>query len=312
MPVRKKPSVATVRAVKRASKSAGKSQPRSPRVAHYLTSAALLSEAKDPKLSLKRRLGALMRLEVSACTNEGSFDQVLSLALDTAVPSELRGTALDLLQSATFLPSAFAPRRADYIEGLRELRSDADIAIRRRALGTLARMKDGDTQAVLIGGLDDSSQSLLAPEEALQLLSYDAHAGAFDAARRIAKDPPSDAARSAALRVLAADSASTGMFERMVYNKTEPAALRQQAAVALNNLAPDRLRRAARDLALDESEVDAMRSVGLTALSVLSDAATLTADKALESSVASIADKSKSTLLGAATSNYSRRRTREI
>jgi hypothetical protein len=75
---------------------------------------------------------------------------------------------------------------------------------------------------MLIEGLQDPAKAMLPPEKALQLLSYDVHAGAFDVARRIADKPPNELARREAMRVLAADGGSADMFEKVLRNKSEP------------------------------------------------------------------------------------------
>src|SRR5258705_13591202 len=54
---------------------------------------------------------------------------------------------------------------------------------RQRVLGILMREKDGYAQTKLLEGLKNPGKSLLPPEKALQLLSYDIHAEAYSAAR---------------------------------------------------------------------------------------------------------------------------------
>ena len=74
------------------------------------------------------------------------------------------------------------------------------------ALGILMRDKDGFAQKKLLDGLKDPAKALVPPEKALQLLSYDVHADAYEVARDIVKKPPNDDAKREALRLLAADA----------------------------------------------------------------------------------------------------------
>ena len=143
---------------------------------------------------------------------------------------------------------------------------DPDTEIRQRVLGILARDQDGYAQQRLIEGLQHPGKALVPPEKALQLLSYDIHADAYTVAREIASKPPNPDARREALRLLAADAASVPTFENILRNKDEPLEMRQLSASALHTLAPQKMQEYARDIVLDDSESDELKTTSLTAL----------------------------------------------
>src|SRR5262249_43615847 len=119
------------------------------------------------------------------------------------------------------------------------------------------------------------------PEKALQLLSYDVHAGAYTAARKIVSDPPNEEARIEALRLLAADAKSAPLLEKILRDKSESTDVRQVCAVALQGLKPQKYQDYAREMVLDKSEDKEMKILSLTGLTTFGDAKALAGDKAL-------------------------------
>ena len=109
----------------------------------------------------------------------------------------------------------------------------------------------------------DPAKALVPPEKALQLLSYDVHADAYEAAREIVKKPPNDAAKREALRLLAADANAAPMFEKLLRDKKELREIRQIAASALHALNPDKLQQHARKILLDKSDYDDIKATSL-------------------------------------------------
>lgn len=254
----------------------------------------LMAKASDPGTVLKERLEAIVQVGQDVTGDKQSFTQMCGILQDTAAAPALRGQALSILQAATFDPVSFTKYRASYLRVLRSLRTDPDPEIRQRAFGLLAREQDPDTQALLLDGLEHPDKALLPTEKALQLLSYDPHAGAYEVAKKIAQKPPNDLARREALRVLAADSSSVDLFAGVLEDKGESTDVRQIAASALNHLAPHRMQQIARTLAMDDTETDDARAVGLTALAHFGESPALSADASL---------KDKVERLGASTDN---------
>lgn len=263
----------------------------SPRKTTSTATPKLLSAFPDNTRHVKERADALLKMSTNVIADRATFRSVAALLSDSSVDSKLRNKALSTIQSATFDPVKFAPFRSAYMTVLRGLRNDPDHEIRQRSFGLLAREQDPDTQAMLLAGLEDPAKALLPPEKALQLLSYDPHAGAYDAARKIEKTPPNPAARREALRVLAADGQSVKLFERVLRDKGEPTEIRQLAASSLNHLAPQRMQAIARDMAMDGSESDDMKTVCLTALANFGDPQALAQDHSLQEQVALLQER---------------------
>lgn len=245
----------------------------------------LLAVAVNESLHPKERWTALTQMAGGVISDRTTFKAMIALLRDRSQASKLRNEALTALQGATFDPVAFAPFRSAYMTALRALRDDPDREIRWRAFGILMRESDADTQTVLLNGLEHPQEALLPAEKALQLLSSDAHAGAYDVARRIVHEPPNPVARREALRVLAADANSADLFEHILLDKNEPEPIRQLAASALNHLSPQRFQTCARDITVDVGESDRMKLITLTALTHFGDAETLSNDHALQETV---------------------------
>lgn len=240
------------------------------------TSKAKTSKAKTTKAKTARKTSAT-RAERAATRasaaplpvydRESGLRKMLAVLRDTAQPLPERYMALQSLQASSFsAPDAFAAIRPDYIKVLRDAAADRDKELRQRVLGILMREHDGFAQETLLAGLRDPKKALLPPEKALQLLSYDVHAGAYAIARRIIDKPPNDRAKREALRLLAADSRAAPVFEKVLRDKKELRENRQIAASALHALAPESLARHARAILLDKSDYDDIKATSLTAL----------------------------------------------
>ena len=255
--------------------------------------AALLKQAFGDAAT-KDKVAAMSMLQQLAISDRTIFRQVVATLRDASQPAVLRKAALRTLQTSTFDPTAFAPYRAAYLTALRALRADEDMDLRSEAIGILAREHDGDTQALLVQGLETPDEALLPAAQALQMLSYDMHSGAYDVARRIAAKPPSHEVRREALRVLAADPKSANMFEKILRNKEEDDPIRQLAACALQQLAPQRLHACARDIAIDTREGDQMKTLGMTVLTHFASDDAISGDSKLKSHVDSLSKQSGS------------------
>lgn len=268
---------------------------------------ALFTTLLDTTKSPMERVAVLAELDNVALLDSKNFSSILDLLRNVETTPQLRYAILAVLKSAAFDTATFAPFKSQYVSALRSLRHDADPEIRQQAFGILARIKDPDTQAMLIEGLQAPTNALLLPEKALQLLSYDPHSGSFEVARQIAKDTTSTAAKREALRVLAADTQSVDMFENIFRNKQELVDIRQLAGSALNQLAPKRMQACARDAAIDESESDDIKTMSLTALTHFGDAQVLEQDKLLQNQIDNFQSPERSDALRNAARTFARR-----
>jgi uncharacterized protein (UPF0147 family) len=251
-----------------------------------------LSIATTAQKSVKERVAAMAELPTAVCENDDSLQAILKVVRDKSEPAKVRLAALQAVQAASFSVVAFESCRGDYIATLRAVATDPDPEIRQRALGILAREKDGFAQKKLLEGLKDSDKALVSPEKALQLLSYDVHAESYRAARAIVSKPPNPTARREALRLLAADATAAPVFEKILRDKDEPTEIRQISASALHSLQPQKLQAHAREMLLDTSEQDEIQATSLTALTEFGDSQAVGDDEALMKRVDSLSGAS--------------------
>jgi len=266
--------------------------------------AAALKTATSADQDADKRVAAFAGVARAICNDKEKLDEVIKVLQDTQSPQAVRLAALRALQSASFSVVKFTPCRPAYLTALRSLVDDPDPELRQRVLGILAREQDGYTQQRLLEGLQQPEKALVPPEKALQLLSYDIHADAYPVAREIASKPPSPAAKREALRLLAADAASTPTFERILRNKDEPLEMRQLSASALNTLAPRKLQEYARDIVLDDNESDELKTTSLTALTHFGDEKAVTQDDALQKTVDTLKEKTSAPHLKDSAQNF--------
>jgi hypothetical protein len=246
---------------------------RTPRVA--------FSVATSPSKSAQERVKAFQEAPLMTCESDENLQAALKVLRDQKEPIKVRLAALQSLQAASFSVVTFEACRGDYLAALREVAADPDAELRQRALGILAREKDGYAQKRLLEGLKDPSKALVPPEKALQLLSYDVHSDAYSVARDIVEKPPNDEAKREALRLLAADATAAPVFEKILRDKKEDRDIRQLSAAALQAVQPERFQEQAREIVLDTKEFDDIQATALTALAQMGDEAEVAQDKTL-------------------------------
>jgi hypothetical protein len=268
------------------------------------SNAAALKTATNAAHDPGERVKAFSMAGRALCDDKENLDEVIKVLQDTQSPQAVRLAALRALQSASFSVVKFTPCRPAYGTALRALVEDPDLEIRQRVLGILAREQDGYAQQRLIEGLQHPEKALVPPEKALQLLSYDIHADAYAVAREIVSKPPNPAAKREALRLLAADPASVPTFENILRNKDEPVEMRQLSASALHTLAPQKMQEYARDIVLDDSESDELKTTSLTALTNFANEEALAQDDALQKTVDTLREKSAAPELKDSAQNF--------
>ena len=116
--------------------------------------------------------------------------------------------------------------------------------------------------------------------------------------------PPNPAAKREALRLLAANAASAPKFEEILRDKNEPLEIRQLSASALHSLAPKKMQAYTRDIILDDSESDELKTSSLTALTNFGDEAAVSEDNALQETVDTLKDKASSPDLKNSADNF--------
>jgi hypothetical protein len=274
------------KAGKSAAKAAKKAKSATkPKVAPKLSPRAAFSTATNAKGNVEQRVAAMAHVPLALSQSDQNPQTVLNVLRNTNEPMPVRLAALQSLVAASFSAEGFDSWRGDYIATLRAVAEDTDMELRQRVLGLLAREKDGFAQKKLLEGLEHPEKALVPPEKALQLLGYDIHAEAYSIARDIVDKPPNVDAKREALRLLAADTASAPLFEKLLRDKNELREIRQIAASALQALNPAKLQEHARAMLLDKSEYDDIQATSLTALTQFGDDAAIAEDKALLKSV---------------------------
>ena len=246
-----------------------------------MSPSAAVTVATSARKPVKERIAAMANVTQAVCENDNKFQALLKVLRNTNEPIRVRLAALQALQAASFAVVQFESRRADYLATLRAVATDADPELRQRVLGLLAREKDGFAQQRLLEGLQEPEKALVPPEKALQLLSYDVHAEAYPVARMIVNNPPNEEAKREALRLLAADSSSKPLFERILSDKKETREIRQLSASALQAIAPEAMQTHARQLLLDPKEYDDIQATSLNALTQFGSTAKVEQDKEL-------------------------------
>jgi hypothetical protein len=233
---------------------------------HKRAARAAQSRKGGVKSGAAGRIRAMAQTPLAVCESDRKLQETLTTLRDQTQASSVRRAALQMLQAASFSTIAFEPCRGDYVAALRAVVDDPDAELRERALGILAREKDGFAQKKLLDGLQNPDKALVAPEKALQLLANDVHAEGYAIARAMVKNPPNPDAKREALRLLAADATAAPLFESVLRDKDELREIRQVAASALQALRPEKMRAHAREMLMDKSEYDDIQATSLTAL----------------------------------------------
>jgi hypothetical protein len=266
--------------------------------------AEAIAVVRDPDADAQLRSAALQVIGINIDEHPELIDTLLELLRDATMPSETRTAVLNVLQQLSFRMVVFPGKRADYLATLRSVVEDPDATLRRRVIGILAREKDEYVQRRLLDGLEGRSRALVPAAKAIQFLGYDVHAEHFPLLRRIIENPPSQAAKREAVRLLAADPSSTDLLLAILGDKRERSDVRRISAIALQSLASDRFQDQARRIILDQVEDDQLRAVLINALTYFADPATLRQDDELLRRVERLRAESGSRHLRQATSGY--------
>lgn len=193
---------------------------------------------------------------------------LLAALRDRARPLAIRLAALKAISAIRFLGDQFAPYRVDFLETLRQIAQPGDDPqLCARAVAVLAAEKDRATQDQLRRGLDEPASALVPPGTALHLLAFDDHANLAELARSVFDKAKDDlVTKEAALRVLATDAKSQGLFETLLTDKSQPRSLRALSATGLNVLNPQKFAEVAANIVKDHTDFEDIRATALGAL----------------------------------------------
>jgi hypothetical protein len=265
---------------------------------------AAIAVLRDDEADEPLRSAALQVISGAVEERSELIDALLEVLRDAARPADVRMAVLDVLQQISFRMAAFPAKRPDYLAALRSIIDDPDAELRQRAIGILAREKDEYVQRRLIDGLEGRSETLVPTEKAIQYLGYDIHAEYFPLLRRIVEHPPSPAARTEAVRLLAADPSSTDLLLTILSDKGESRDVRRISAIGLQSVAPGQFEEQARRIVLDDDEDDQLQAMSITALTHFSNPEALRRDDELTGRIQQLRTESPSGEVKQATAGY--------
>ena len=227
----------------------------------------LVSVIRATSGDLQARLAAIREISTGDPLSRPSVIKALLKIVDADdEPAELRLAALTTLEQVSVRMTEFRPYQADFTAALRKAASSEDSVLRERAMDILALDKDPYVQELLEHGLRNPDAASVAPEQALRMLGYDAHAGHYELLQDIVRSSDQPKLRQMALGQLAADSGAKDTFARIAADRTDDPVARSTSAVALQALAPKEFNTLARRIVADEDDDDGVRATVLTAL----------------------------------------------
>jgi hypothetical protein len=265
---------------------------------------AAIAVLRDGEADEPLRSAALQVISGAVEERPELIDTLLEVLRDAARPADVRMAVLDVLQQISFRMAAFPAKRPDYLAALRSIIDDPDAQLRQRAIGILAREKDEYVQRRLIDGLEGRSEALVPTEKAIQYLGYDIHAEYFPLLRRIVEHPPTPAARTEAVRLLAADPSSTDLLLTILSDKGEDRDVRRISAIGLQSAAPGQFEEQARRIVLDDDEDDQLQAMSITALTHFANPEALSRDDELTGRIQQLGTESPSQEVKQATASF--------
>lgn len=237
---------------------------------------------------------------------DGPVAAALELLPDVAQPKVVRIAALHFLLQRRLSSHVLATHRPAFVQALRAVIDDPDGVLRGLALEALARERDTQAQGRLLAGLRDPATAAVPPAKAIQLLGYDIHGAHFSLLKDIVANPPDEAAKIEALRVLSADPSATELLVQVLRDVRESPEVRRSSGVALQALDRGRFEAEARAIALDSSQPEAVRAACISALDHFANPAPLQTDGPLVDAIRGIT--SESSPLGRAAARFYARR----
>ncbi|TCK22797.1 HEAT repeat domain-containing protein [Pseudonocardia endophytica] len=253
---------------------------------HIAAAAAALT---DTDLPADRRTEVLRRSRPVLVSTGRGIECLLQVVGERANASSLRLDALAALRAAAFFVDTFEPYLTAYRDVLRDLLTDDDADLRRRAVSTLANEHDPVLQEMLADGLDGNGDLPVDRPTAIRALAEDDHLDNLPRLRELlASDSPDE--RQEAIRYLGSYPDARDEVEAALRNQDEYRAVRQQSAASLRALDPDRFQEVAKEIAVDSGDYDDVRTVSLSALQHLGDTEAVYQDGAFLDRVREIRD----------------------
>jgi hypothetical protein len=264
--------------------------------------AASESLASDKGADPSARAKAIETASVDPKNLDGSVGQLLRTVRDRGEDIAVRLAALRALGAAAFLGPRFAPYRADYLQAMRDIAEDPEPQLRENALEVLAIAKDSFAQQVLLRVLKGDID-LVPLAKAIQFLAYDIHSDLVPAIRDVF-ERATGAAKEEALRVLAIDPGSQGLFERLMKDKSQPSILRRLSASGLQAVNPEAFQKAASEIVSDDKEYKEIIATTLGALTHVQEAGKTLADSHLVGQIEKLRERTSSSQVKSAVKRF--------
>lgn len=251
--------------------------------------------------------GMLDDLSLSTDTFADAARVLLDVLADDGVATPTRLTAMRRLAGSEFRPHRFAPFNAEFVELLRKLATHHDRELRLAALERLTLANDRYAQKLLREGLEKKRRPLAPAAKAVQLLAQDDHAASRAVFRTLAAGSTGKV-REEALRALSTDPKAAALLESVAADKSQPAQVRQIAAMGLKNCSAARFARLARKLALDDSDDDDVRAVAVSAIAHTKEVSDKIASPKFAKALEAAGSATKSRALKASIQRFARAR----
>jgi hypothetical protein len=222
----------------------------------------------------------VLRKSISAIGANAEYVGIcLDILADKDEPAALRKAVLTALKALSFSSRTFVSLRSQYMATLRSLLDETDTSLREMVAEELAQHKDAFVQQRLLDGLTNREPPIVSQAKAIQLLSYDIHAGHYPIVRQILRNPASDeVTKVEAIHSLANDLESKELLIDLMLDKDQVKEIRMTSAVALQTIHPSDFIQLAKPLVLDETEYNDIRLVALNSLMQHQDKNALAAD----------------------------------
>ena len=268
------------------------------------STAGRLSIVDDQNADLDARISALRAIEEEVGDSDDLIKKVIGILEDDGKPGELRMAALEILEFIDISSALFVTYRPQFMAALRSALDDKDRHLRDSAIERLALEKDEYVQRRLLEGIQGQAKPLVGTTRAIQYLGYDIHAEHYPILQEIVQNPPSQAARMEAIRLLASDASSVQLLGEILRNKGERSEVRQISAASLHAIAPEEFENHAKQIVLDDDEDDDLRATVLTALEQFASPESVRQDPRLNEQVQRLNTSSSSRHLKKATKKF--------
>jgi hypothetical protein len=188
-------------------------------------------------------------------------------ASEPTTPLRLRDAALEAIETLMVSSSTRHRRMEEILDVLRQIAvEEEELSIRRRALGILASEGDETARRLLLDEIRQRAAAALPVAELITLLGRRLDAESYPVLHGVMIDPPDQAARIEAIRLLGGYAESQPVIVQFYQDPSEPARVRYVAMSSLFANLPDRFPEYSIPVLLDERAGDDLRTFAIDAV----------------------------------------------